>query len=87
MEVMWYLWTCCCIFFPKVLLEDFLLFTAVPTMSKDWDKFAWILEKEEQEFRRALQEKVSIFLILLSLVVNKRIMTGAGIITQHQIEL
>ena len=53
-------------------------------MSEEWGKFAWNLEGEEQEFRRALQEEVSIFLILLSLVVNNEILSGAGIITQHK---
>ena len=56
-------------------------------MSEEWGIFVWILEKEEQEFRRALQEDVSIVLILLSLVVNNGILTGAGIITQHKKEL
>ena len=55
-------------------------------MSDEWWKFAWILEREEQEFRRALQEEVSIFSILFGLEVNNGILTGAGIITQDKIE-
>ena len=48
-------------------------------MSEEWGKFAQILEREEQEFRRAMQEEVSVILILLHLVVNNGIVTRAGI--------
>ena len=56
-------------------------------MSEEWYKFAWILEKEDQEFRRAMQEEVSIISILLNWVVNNGILTGAGSIAQHKKEL
>ena len=83
---MCYLWTCCCIFL-QVLHEEFLLFSAVPLMSEEWGKFAWILEREEWAFRRAMREEESIISILLSLVVNNRILTGAGIMAQHKKKL
>ena len=73
--------------FLTVLHEEVLLFTAVPTMSEELGKFAQILEREEREFRRVLQEEVSIFLIPLSLVVNNKIFSGAGSIAQWKEEL
>ena len=56
-------------------------------MSEEWHKYAQILEREDQEFRRAMQEEVSIISILLNLVVNNGILAGAGIVTQHKKEL
>ena len=65
----------------------FLLFSAYFIMSEEWCKFVQILEKEDWEFRRAMQEEVSIVSILLNLVVNNQLLAGAGIITQHKKEL
>ena len=81
------IWEFAATYFSKALHEEFFLFSVVPTMSEEWGKFAQILEREEQEFRRAMQEEVSIISILLSLVVHIGILTGAGIITQHKKEL
>ena len=57
-------------------------------MSEEWHKYVKILEREDQEFKRAMQEEVSIISILfyfsLNLVVNNRILAGAGIITQRE---
>ena len=56
-------------------------------MSEEKCKYVQILEREDQEFRRAMQEEVSIILILLNLVVNNGILAGAGVITQCKKEL
>ena len=49
------------------------------------------LEREDQEFKRAMQEEVSItsvpFYFSLNLIVNNRILAGAGIIAQCEEEL
>ena len=55
-------------------------------MSEEWHKYGQTLEREDQEFRRAMQEEVSIISILLNLVLNNGILAGAGIITQHKKE-
>ena len=47
------------------LHKEFLLFSVVHTISKKWGKFEQILERKEQEFRRAMEEEVSIISILL----------------------
>ena len=62
--------------------HEFLLFSAYFFMSEDWHKYLQILEREDEEFRRAMQEEVSIVSILLNLIVNNRILAGTGIITQ-----
>ena len=54
-------------------------------MSKELCKLALVLDREDQEFRRAMQEEVSIISILLNLRVNNGILTGAGIIAQHNV--
>ena len=55
-------------------------------MSEEWHKYAQILERKDQEFRRAMQEEVSIVSILLNLVVNNRILARSAITAQHKKE-
>ena len=56
-------------------------------MSGEQHKYAQILEKEDQEFQKAMQEDISIISILfLNLVVNNRILAGARIIAQWEKE-
>ena len=60
-------------------------------MSEEWHKYVKILEREDQEFKTAMWEEVSItsihFYFSLNLVVNNRIFAGAGIIAQCEKEL
>ena len=66
-------------------------FTTFFTMSEEWSKYAKILERENKEFKKAMQEVVSITSVLfyfsLNLIVNNRALDRAGIITQHEKDL
>ena len=60
-------------------------------MSEEWSKYAKILEKEDKEFKRVMQEEVSITSVLfyfpVNLTANNRPLARAGIITQCEIDL
>ena len=53
-------------------------------MSGEWSKFAQIMRREGQKFKRAMKADVSITSILS---LDKKMLTGAGIITQQKKEL
>ena len=55
-------------------------------MSKEWGKYKRILDREDKEYRRAMEEEVSTF--ISSKFRNKyRILAGVDIIAQSQIDL
>ena len=55
-------------------------------MAEDRDKLSVILEREDKEFRRAMEEEVST--LFSSKFSNEyRILAGVDIITQHQVDL
>ena len=55
-------------------------------MSEEWSKYKRILDREDKEFRRAMEEEVST--LLSSKFSNKdKILTGVDIIAQNQINL
>ena len=83
MVVMWYLWALLQQFFSK-FGTNFCFLSNYFIMSEEWHKYAQILEREDEEFRRAMQEEVSIISILLNLVINNWILAVARIITQHE---
>ena len=60
-------------------------------MSEEWSKYAKILEREDKEFKRAMQEEVSVTSVLfyfsLNLIVNDRALAWAGIITKCEKDL
>ena len=66
-------------------------FTTPFMMSKEWNKYAKIPEREDKEFKRAMQEEASITLVLfyfpLNLTANRRALAWAGIITQCEKDL
>ena len=55
-------------------------------MSEEWSKYAKILEREDKEFKRVMQEEVSITSVLFhfpsNLKANERALAGVGIIAQ-----
>ena len=55
-------------------------------MSEEWSKYKRILDREDKEFRRAMEEEVST--LFSSKCSNKyRILAGIDIVTQSQIDL
>ena len=55
-------------------------------MADEWSKYMVILEREDKEFRRAMEEEVST-LCSSKFSSKYRILTGAEIIAQHEIDL
>ena len=60
-RVTWYLFWTGYHAFPKISIQFQLFFSVgfFPTMSKDWSKYMKILEREDREFKIAMQEEVS----------------------------
>ena len=55
-------------------------------MSEEWGRYKRSLDREEEEFRKTMEDEVST--LLSSKSSNKyRILAGVGIITQNQIDL
>ena len=55
-------------------------------MSEEWSKYKRILDREDEEFRRAMEEEVST--VFSSKFSNEyRILAGRDIIAQSQIDL
>ena len=55
-------------------------------MSDEWNKYKGILDREDEEFRRAMEEEVS-NLLFSKFGKKYRILPGVDIIAQHQIDL
>ena len=55
-------------------------------MTDEWNKHVVILEREDKEFRRVMEEEVST-LFSSKLSSKYRILAGVDIITQHEIDL
>ena len=55
-------------------------------MSDKWDKYKGVLDREDEEFRRAIEKEVST-LLSLQFSSKYRILAGADIITHSQLDL
>ena len=55
-------------------------------MSEEWSKYKWILDREDEEFKRAMEEEVST--LFSSKFSNKyKTLAGVDIIAQSQTDL
>ena len=55
-------------------------------MSDNWDKYGRILDREDEEFRRAMEKEIST-LLSLEFSSKYRILAGVDIITHSQLDL